>query len=137
MHSIFGEKIKVVAFENAATGEMKRMLLRFDATLFCLAGCFGLPFFWRGLYGWGLFFAMLSAIDVILFESTPVTNPMWPPEVWVYGVARAILQVWLGINGNKITARHLLAHGWKFANPDDETTRWAKSRWGIETRGKT
>src|SRR5208282_5858267 len=124
MYSIFGEKVRVVAFENPTTGKMKRMHLRFDATLFCLAGCFGLPFFRRGLYGRGLFFAMLSTVDVTLFESTSVTNPMWSPEVWVYGVARATFQVWLGINGNKITATHLLAHGWKFANPDDETTRW-------------
>ena len=57
-----------VDFENIATGELRRMNVGFDLSLAYFAGCFGLPFFRRGLYGWGLFIAMLSAVDVILFE---------------------------------------------------------------------
>jgi hypothetical protein len=83
------------------------------------------------------FFAMLSAIDLTLFETIPAKDPSWPREIWLYGLARAVLQVWVGIYGNKITARHLLAHGWKFAKPEDEATRWAKTKWKIEIEGRT
>ena len=40
-------KLKVVDFENIATGATRRMLVRFDALLFCGGGFFGLTFFWR------------------------------------------------------------------------------------------
>jgi hypothetical protein len=126
-----------VVLENIATGKLQQINVGFDSTLFYLAGFFGLPFFCRRLYVLGLLFAMLSALDLILLESLPATDLTFSPDIWVYSLARLALQVWLGINGHKITARHLLAHGWKFANPEDETTRWARRKWGIETRGRS
>ena len=37
----------------------------------------------------------------------------------------------MGAKGNELTAKNYLELGWGFSDPESETTRHAKTKWGI------
>ena len=41
------------------------------------------------------------------------------------------LQIWLGIKGNAMTAKNCLDQGWRFAEPQSDTAKFARGKWGI------
>jgi hypothetical protein len=42
------------------------------------------------------------------------------------------LEIWLGARGNEMTAKNYLEQGWRLAEPQSETTRFARGKWGIQ-----
>ena len=117
-----------VAFRNTATGEKKDVKVGWSWTLFLFAGVFGLPLFLRRLYNWGFVFLALWVVRLIA-----------PSLAGDYGegISAAMfflclgLEIWLGVKGNEMTAKNYLEHGWRFADPQSDDTKFACRKWGI------
>jgi hypothetical protein len=117
-----------VALKNPRTGEVKEVKVGWSWTLFLFAGVFGLPLFLRKLYIWGFVFLVLW-----------VVNLLGPYAAGADGIGISVLmffvflvlQIWLGIKGNEMTAKNYLEQGWDFADPRSEAVRFARGKWGI------
>lgn len=120
-----------VTMKNPRTGELKQVKIGWSWTLFFFSGFFGVPLFLRKLYGWGgvclamcvisLFSAIMSAEE----ELFAVVNAL-------ISIAMLVIEIYLAIKGNEITAKNYLDHGWVFAEPNGDILQLAKGKWGIQ-----
>jgi len=98
-------------------------------TLFLFAGFFGLPLFLRKLNTWGFVFLILWVVN-LLGPSVAAGDKGLLISTVMFFVFLG-LQIWLGVKGNEMTAKDRLEHGWQFAEPQSEATRFARDKWGI------
>ncbi len=123
-----------VVMKHPKTGDLKGVKVGWSWTLFLFSGLFGLPLFLRRLYGWGALFFLLWVLNLLTIT---MLDPVGPTAgiralsnltLWSLMLG---LQIFLGIKGNKMTAKNYLEHNWTFLDPDSEVTKMAKRRWGI------
>lgn len=114
----------VVTFSNPYTGEVKQVKVGFSWILLIFSGFWGIPLFLRGLYRWAILMVMVSllgfATEGQIFQG--VGLPL--------AFAVIVLQIYLGFEGNEITAKNYLNLGWKMSGEPD-AVKAAKLRWGI------
>jgi hypothetical protein len=127
-----GDQMAIKAtFKHPRTGELKQVKVGFSWVLFFWSGLFGLPLFLRRLHIWGGIFLALWIVNLI--------GPMivrGPDGIFLQGIIffiMLLLQIWLGIKGNEMTAKNYLESGWEFVDPTDAMTLMAKGKWGIAT----
>lgn len=113
----------VIPFTNVRTGEVRTVKVGWSWTLFGFATTLGIPFFVRRLYLWGAAFASVWLVYVLL-------NGLAAPyqKVMLF-IGVFLLNIWMGIKGNEITAKHYLAQGFQFTHPDSEMVKYAKYKW--------
>jgi hypothetical protein len=113
----------LIGFKNQKTGEIKNVKCGWSWTLFLWSGVFGIPLFLRRLNVWGSVFLVLWVVNLLAGGSPDIA-------VILFAIF-LILQIWLGIKGNEMTAKNYLEHDWIIAEPDSEFTKMAKKKWGI------
>lgn len=117
-----------VSFRNSISGELRQVGVGRSWTLF-LSACFlGVALFRRGLAAWGFLFLMLSmtdlAVSLFIDRGTDALSNL------ITCVALA-LAIWIGMKGNEMTAKNLLAHGWLMTEPRSEAARYAVQKWDL------
>jgi len=117
-----------VALRQPHTGRFKFVGTGWSWPIFLGATFLGLPLFFRGLALWGtamlvLWVAQLAAPHVALSHGEIVA--------WALHLIAGGLCFYLGWRGNALAARHLVACGYEFAEPDSGDARNAAQRWGI------
>jgi hypothetical protein len=96
--------------------------------MFFSSGAFGLPLFFCGLPIWGFVCLTLSIFDL--------SEPLFAGDR-DYAVSSVMdlillgLAVWLGIKGNEMIGRSLLAQGWEMTEPRSAAARYAAENWGV------
>jgi hypothetical protein len=111
-------------------GKLKWIRVGFAWDLFVLSPLLGIPLFLRRLPQWGA--AMLALLLVwFVLGSLLGGQPRWIAGVAV-AVASFLIQLFLGLYGNRLTARSYLRHGWTVDHPDYAATRKVVARWKLK-----
>lgn len=117
-----------VALRHTATGKFKFVDTGWSWSIFLGAGFFGLPLFFRGLALWGTIMLALWFLQLVApFVSVGNGYTL----EWILTFAAAGLCLYLGFQGNALSARHLIACGYEFAQPDSIEARIAAERWCV------
>ena len=118
-----------VSLQNPLSGEIKFIKVGFSWTLFFFSTVLGIPLFARKLYLWG--FTML-AINVasLVFPFFMTTNVAIANRL-IFIIGQFAISIMLGIKGNEMTAKRWMAMGWRFTDPQSETSRYARMQWKI------
>ncbi len=126
---IKNSKTMKVTFIREATGEVKQVGFGFSWILFLFSGLLGIPCFIRGLNNWGFIFLILWLANWIF----PYLMPDFDAVVFILilGLIWLGLQIYIGVNGNELTAKNLLDKGFKVQNPEDASVKYAKAKWGL------
>jgi len=113
-----------VQLRNERTGEIKTIKVGWSWVLFLFSGVFGLPLFARRLYHYGAVMAGLSLATAVASEVDT--------SLYVFLLlSQLIASVQFGRKGNELTAKHYLENGWSWAEPDADTTEFAKQKWAL------
>jgi len=123
------ERAAGVLFKHPSGLRTRRVKPGFAWDLFLFAGVFGVPLFLRGLPEWGAAILALWIADLLFGWVAPGTLRM-PEQVALFGAFLG-LQVWLGFQGNRLTARACRARGWLPDQPRDPAVKVALERWGL------
>src|SRR6266478_3631779 len=99
--------------ENRDTGQIKAMKIGFSWTLLLFACFFGLPLFLRRLYGWGVVFLAILAVNFFVPSMINVPADRAVVQVFISLIALCMV-LFIAIKGNEITAKHYLENGWTF-----------------------
>jgi len=91
---------------------------------------FGVPLFWRRLHSWGAVMLALWCVDLVIGRLPVRDVTAHLAEAGLFGVFLAV-QLFLGIWGNRLTARTYLAHGWTIDDPADLGTKRVLERWNL------
>ena len=97
-------------------------------SLFLGAGFLGLPLFFRGLATWGTLMLVICILQLALPFADIVSADGLESLLNLLTMG---LCVYLGFHGNALSARHLMACGYEFAEPTSRQARFAAERWGI------
>ena len=130
---------------NSETGEKKGMTFGFNFQILLLGGFFGLPLFFKQLWGWawGIFLLssaqfyfsylqireVLSATTVAQYEAA-MQKSSDPAEQTVSFLLLACIAV-LSVKGNQWAVERLLRKGWRFENLSDPLVKKAIRKWKI------
>jgi hypothetical protein len=114
-----------VALQNPFSSEIRLVKVGWSWTLFFFSTFGGIILFRRKLVAWGSVFLAINALAFVGGVSGS------PAIGLLVGVLQIILPIIMGAKGNELTARALLGRGWRFVEPDSETTRYGKMRWRI------
>lgn len=117
-----------VTMKNPKTGELKEVKIGWSWTLFLFSGFFGLPLFLRKLYVWG---GVFLALWILSFALVGFTDGDAPAD-WILTFIFFGLEIFVAIKGNELTAKNYLELGWEFTEPDSDTVRMAKGKWGLK-----
>lgn len=117
---------------NPTTKDIAVVKLGFDWPAFCSAFLFGIPHILRGVYT----HAAASIALYIVATVEYLTTPTFPPDgrmhvAIILLLVTACLGVYFGLTGSKHFAKHLLARGYVFENPDGELAQAARAKWLI------
>lgn len=117
-----------VQLRHPHSGKLKTIKVGWSWPLFFSPGGLGLPLFFRGLPIWGFVLLTLSIFDLSepLFAGDHDYAVSSVMDLVLLGVA-----IWLGINGNRMIGRSLLAQGWRMTDPHSEAARSAVRNWGV------
>ncbi len=112
------------------SGKEKRIATGFAWDLFLFAGVFGVPLFWRRLPQWGAVILALWCVDLLIGQLPLGEAATRFAEAALFAVF-LVLQLWLGLAGNRLTAQAYLRHGWSLAAPGDPATKRTIERWKL------
>lgn len=114
----------IVGLKHPQTGEIKSVKVGFAWVPFLFAWFFGLPLFLRQLHVWGVVMCGLFIGGFAFAISSP--------ELYIAAsLASLVLHFVFGFAGNAMTAKNYLKNGWEFVEPDSDTVKFAKQKWGI------
>lgn len=119
-----------IGFKNPQSAEMRQVKVGFSWVLFFFSGFIGLPLFFRGLFTWGAIYAgfwVLLMITNLASGSSDSAAGLY----LVMSLVGLLMSIFMGVKGNEITAKSLLARGWRVMDADSELTRMGLARWGI------
>lgn len=133
-------KLEMISPDN---DETKEMPFGFSLQFLLFSNLFGLPLFFKRMWGWAwlmfflstaqfyLFFmrlsAILSAMKVQDYYAVPESDPMDT----VLTLALFVLAVLLAFKGNEWAVKGLLKKGWRFVKPDQEIVKKAAIKWKL------
>jgi hypothetical protein len=111
-------------------GKLKWIRVGFAWDLFVLSPLLGIPLFLRKLPQWGA--AMLALLLIWFVLGSVLDGP--PKRIAGIAVAAVsfLIQLFLGLYGNRLTARSYLRHGWTVDHPDYAATRKVIARWKLK-----
>jgi len=115
-----------IALRHNGTGTLRFIDTGWSWSLFLGASFFGLPLFFRGLALWGTLMVILWFLQVALSLAEVGETLQWLVTFAVAGMC-----LFLGYQGNALSARHFIACGYDFAHPDSPEARFAAERWGL------
>lgn len=118
-----------VTLKHSGSGRIKTVETGWSWSLFLGAGALGLPLFFRGMALWGSVMVVLWSLQ--LAEPFIATDGDADTLDWILMLAVGALCLFLGLKGNALTARHYLACGYEFAEPELLEARLAAERWGL------
>ncbi len=98
--------------------------------LFLFAPLFGLPLFWRRLPQWGAGVLALWLVALLAGWVIPGGGAGIVPSV--LAAVFFVVELWLGVKGNELTARAYLAQGWTIDHPEFVANRRLIEHWGLE-----
>jgi hypothetical protein len=118
----------LLRLKHKPSGKERLIRTGFAGDLFLFAGIFGLPLFWRRMPYWGaaVLVLWLLVIGVGALRSSAVTDAI---QLVLFAVF-SLLQLYLGLYGNRINVQTLLAHGWVIDQNDASTKRLIE-RWRL------
>lgn len=111
-----------VAMKNPKTGVVKPVKVGWSWTLFFFSNFFGIPLFMRGLRGFGILFAAVDILYVIV-------NHFSFALASFIGLIQVVLAIWIALTGNSLTGDRYLKTGWQFVDEDSESAQMARERW--------
>lgn len=117
-------------FKQKQGDKEKQLRTGFAWDLFFFAGLFGVPLFLRRLPQWGALILALWLIDLMIGR-LPLGRHGGALAEAVLFAAFLAAQLWLGFRGNRLTAKALLAHGWRVERPEDRATKRLIERWRL------
>lgn len=117
-----------VSFRNQYTGEIKSVKVGWSWTLFLFSNVFGIPLFLRKLYSYGFLLLGLSCVQFVLGV---IDDPSLNTISKAISFGQLIAAVYLGRNGNQMTAKNYLENGWEWAEPGDDATIYAQEKWAL------
>ena len=121
-----------VVMKNPKTGELKEVKVGWSWTLLFFSGFFGLPLFLRRLPIWGSVCLILMLLVIVFSYIAETRGAEIAAAIYVlsYFVLLGII-IFLAIKGNELTANNYIEQGWVFVDPESETVKMAKGKWGI------
>jgi hypothetical protein len=123
----------LIRLTQKQSGKEKRIATGFAWDLFLFAGVFGVPLFWRRLPQWGATILALWCLDLLIGRLPMSAATVRFSETALFAMFLAI-QLWLGIAGNRLTAKAFLTHGWSIDQPNDLATKRVIERWKLAGR---
>lgn len=107
-----------VLYRHPGSGRERLVLRGWSWVLFLFSPLFGLPLFLRGLIGWGLIMCVIAALGIfsVLHPSAEFALRLQQLVAVLFGV----MSLWLGLEGNSITAAHLESRGWEPAEEEED-----------------
>jgi hypothetical protein len=117
-------------FKQKQGDKEKQLRTGFAWDLFLFAGLFGVPLFLRRLPQWGALILALWLIDLLIGRLPLGRHAGALAEAALFAAFLAA-QLWLGFRGNRLTAKALLAHGWRVERPEDRATKRLIERWRL------
>lgn len=128
---------------NPANGEKKQMPFGFNVQFLVFSNLFGLPLFFKRMWGWAwlmfflstaqfwLFFKRLSAILSAMKVQDYYALPQSDPADTALTSVLFVLAVLLAVKGNEWAVKGLLKKGWRFVQPDQEAVKKAAAKWKL------
>tara|TARA_R110002124_G_scaffold101311_1_gene248801 strand:+ start:194 stop:550 length:357 start_codon:yes stop_codon:yes gene_type:complete len=113
-----------VMFSSPYTGERKQVKVGFSWTLLLFASFWGIPLFLRKLHQWGILMLAVSMVSLL------TGGRIFLDDGLPLAVAIIVLHIYLGFEGNELTAKNYSKLGWKMSG-DTDAVKFAKQRWGI------
>ena len=135
-------KLKMV---DPDTGEKAEMTIGFNLQILLLGGLFGLPLFFKKLWGWawGLFllsaanfFFLYSHFQRILSATTieeyeAAMQRVSGPAENIIEALLIVIVVLLSVKGNRWAVERLLKKGWRFENTEDALVKDVVRKWNL------
>lgn len=115
-----------IALRHHGTGNMRFIDTGWSWSLFLGASFLGLPLFFRGMAMWGTLMMVLWCLKLAVSLTSAPETLDW---ILTFVVTGACL--FLGFQGNAMSARHFVACGYDFAYPDSTEARIAAEQWGL------
>ncbi len=138
--SIKTDQFKMI---NPYNGDEKKMAFGFNWQILLFGGFFGLPLFFKRLWGWAWFMFLLSSIQFfnfyvrlkqILSASTLQDFSSFGRPDPVDAITEILLlacSVLLAFKGNEWSVKRLLEKGWEFENKNDPNIKKVVQKWKI------
>ena len=136
-------KTPKLAMIQSKTNEQKEMPTGFNWQFLLLGGFFGLPLFFKRLWGWAWLMFFLSTVQFISFylRLTQLLSATTVEEYYAFqesdpidsaaGLLLLLFAALLAFKGNEWAVKRLLKKGWRFVNVSDPTVvHWSK-KWKI------
>ena len=126
-----------------STGEKKQMASGFDLQILLVGGFFGLPVFFKRLWGWAWLMFCLSTAQFVSFylHVKQLLSATTPEEFYAFqesdpidsaaGILLLLCAVLLAFKGNEWAVKRLLKKGWRFTNVSDPAVQAAVKKWKI------
>ncbi|HXP12270.1 MAG TPA: hypothetical protein VN795_01300 [Stellaceae bacterium] len=111
-------------------GKLKWIRVGFAWDLFVLSPLLGIPLFLRKLHQWGA--AMLALLLLWFVLGTLLGDQTKNLAGLILAAVFILVDLFLGLYGNRLTARAYLRHGWIVDHPDYAATRKVMKRWKLE-----
>jgi hypothetical protein len=116
-----------VALRHPSTGNFKFIDTGWSWSIFLGAFFLGLPLFFRGLALWGTLMLVLWCLQLAVTVAVADGSTL----EWILNLAVIGLSFYLGFRGNALSARHFLACGYEFVEPDSPGASVAAEQWNI------
>ena len=125
------------------TGEKKQMAFGFNLQILLIGGFFGLPVFFKRLWGWAWLMFCLSTAQFVSFylRVKQLLSATTPEEYYAFqesdpidsaaGVLLLVCAVLLAFKGNEWAVKRLVKKGWRFTDVSDPAVRAAAKKWKI------
>jgi hypothetical protein len=110
-------------------GKLKWIRVGFAWDLFVLSPLLGMPLFLRKLPQWGA--AMLALLLTWFVLGTFLGEQAKNLAGMILAAVFILIDLFLGLYGNRLTARAYLRHGWTVDHPDYAATRKVMKRWNL------
>ncbi len=117
-------------FIHPVTGEKRQVKMGLSWTLFFFGTFFGIPFFIRKMYSWGILMCLLL---IPYFAAVFLSIDSGTDEVNLYLTLLQFVLLGLQCNffiyGNKMTAKYYLNQGFRIENDDEFVKKQIKISW--------
>lgn len=119
-----------VALRHRGQGEFKFIETGWSWSIFWCAGFFGLPLYFRGLAMWGTVMVAVWALQLSAYFVAESAERAASTH-WGLALLSLGLCVYLGFKGNALSARHFIACGYDFADPESSDALFAMNEWNL------
>lgn len=133
-------RLEMISPEN---DETKQMPFGFNFQFLVFSGLFGLPLFFKRMWGWAWLMFSLSTVQFYLFikHLSEILSAMKVQDYYALPQNDSadaaltfllfLLAVLLAVKGNEWAVRGLLKKGWRFAHPDQDIVKKAAAKWKL------